>query len=418
MFLKNIHLKNFRCFDDLYLHFEDGNRIRKNTILLGQNGTGKSNLLKATGLVTAGSNALAELLGNPGSWVKNGKDFCEVSATISTKEKKDQALTLKIGREDYFSQVIERNKESLSYIDREVYTSGKNYFVLALGASRRLAGKSRYKGPENFFDNPRANNVATLFNREANLNSLENWAIDLDYRHDEKGLTIVRNVLKSFLPGVTFHEIDKNSRQLIFKTQDGLVPLELLSDGYQNMASWLGDLLYRVTLGFPEMKDPMKAAGLILIDEIDLHLHPSWQRNLLEFFNTRLPGFQLIATTHSPVTAQQAGKSELYALSRENKNIRLVPFKGTPSELLVNQILMSPVFGLESDESKHVTKLKKDFTRLTARSERTSGAIPGLAKIKVQLSSIKTQRPNSLLSDEDKSLLEEIKNAVSKKTEE
>lgn len=415
MFLKSIRLKNFRCFSDLEFSFEEGEFNRKHTLILGQNGTGKSNLLKAIGLVTAGSNALGEILSNPESWIQYGKGFCEISAVITTADKESRVLKLIINRGDYLMEVLSRNKESLSMIDKAITHTDRNYFVIALGASRRLAGKSRSNSLENFYDNRRANNLATLFNREASLNSLENWAIDMDYRHDKKGLDIVRNSLKSFLPGVAFHSINKDTRQLVFKTVDGLITLDLLSDGYQNMASWLGDLLYRVTTAFPERNDPMKARGLILIDEIDLHLHPIWQRNLLAFFRTKLPNFQLVATTHSPITAQQAEKDELYALSREKGKIKLIPFIGNPSKILVNQLLMSPLFGIESDESLNVQKMKKDYTQLTKKINPTEKEQKDIKRLTEKLTAIPIQRTNSLLSSKDKSLLEDIKKAVSKK---
>jgi recombinational DNA repair ATPase RecF len=77
MFLKSVKLTNFRCFDKLELSFSDeGDQIRKRTLLLGENGTGKTNLLKAIALVTAGSNALGELIGNPDDWIQYNKDYC------------------------------------------------------------------------------------------------------------------------------------------------------------------------------------------------------------------------------------------------------------------------------------------------------------------------------------------------------
>lgn len=93
---------------------------------------------------------------------------------------------------------------------------------------------------------------------------------------------------------------------MIFKTPEGEVPLDDLSDGYQNVAVWVGDLLYRITSTFGDYKSPLKARGVLLIDEIDLHLHTKWQRSLLSFLKNKLPNFQLIVTTHSPMVAQQA----------------------------------------------------------------------------------------------------------------
>ncbi len=85
--------------------------------------------------------------------------------------------------------------------------------------------------------------------------------------------------LKDLLPGVSLARIDRENRSLIFETQDGELPLDQLSEGYQNMAAVQGDLLYRITEVYRDYKTPLSARGLLLIDEIDLHLHPVWQRD-------------------------------------------------------------------------------------------------------------------------------------------
>ena len=86
MFLKSIHLNNVKCFSDIDLSFEDENGdIRKWTLLLAENGMGKSTLLKAIGLVTAGSDAIADLLGEPSDWIRSETRGCEISAVLVAK---------------------------------------------------------------------------------------------------------------------------------------------------------------------------------------------------------------------------------------------------------------------------------------------------------------------------------------------
>lgn len=416
MFLKKIYLKNFRCFNELEVSFETPIGNRKHTLILGQNGTGKSNLLKAIGLVTAGSSAIGELIANPDSWIQYKKNSCEIKAIITTTENEERSLRLVINKGDFLADIIDTNKESLAQIDSAINHADRNYFVLALGASRRLASKSRSKSPENFYETRRSNNVATLFNRDANLNSLENWAIDLDYKKNKKGLDIIKKSLNSFLTGVQFDHIDKHSHQLVFKTIDGLITLDLLSDGYQNMASWLGDLLFRVTNAFQNYKEPMKARGLLLIDEIDLHLHPVWQRILLDFFRNKLPNFQLIATTHSPLTAQQAEEDELYALIRNKKAIDWVPFKGAPNKMLVGELLMSPMFGIESDESTKVEKIKDNYRKLRDKKNLTALEKKQFDKLRSKVKVLPiVHRSNSPISDKQLRLLQRVQSELQKK---
>lgn len=190
--------------------------------------------------------------------------------------------------------------------------------------------------------------------------------MDMEYRRSTAGLEIVRNALADLLPGITLSRIDRDTRQLLFATQDGELPLDQLSDGYQNMAAWCGDLLYRITTTYHDYKRPLSARGLLLIDEIDLHLHPVWQRVLQHILDSKLPNFQLLCTTHSPLTAQQAGEGELYFLRREGATgpARLAAYAGVPNKLLTHQALLSPAFGLASMNSKAVEDLRGEYQSL------------------------------------------------------
>ena len=90
------------------------------------------------------------------------------------------------------------------------------------------------------------------------------------------------------------------------KTPSGVVPLTSLSLGYQSMFAWTVDLAWRLLEAFPDSDTPMKESAVVLVDEIDLHLHPRWQRDLRCHMLKHFPNVQFIATTHSPITAQDA----------------------------------------------------------------------------------------------------------------
>lgn len=426
MFLRDISIKNFKCHSDLYLSFEtepdpdegleidvdtDANwPIRKTTFLLGENGTGKSALLKAVALVTAGSTALSHLLGDTAEWVTNGKKTCELRATLTTAEGEDREIRLRIDRGAQLVEILEKNRSSLELIDRAIAHADRNYFVVAYGASRRLNRDSQFfteKSPLSF---PRSANVFSLFNPDAQLVSLANWAMELDYTGKGDGLKTVKRALDSFLvEHVSFRRIDRERKQLIFATPDGELPLSQLSDGYQNVASWVGDLMYRINETFRDFKDPLKARGLLLIDEIDLHLHPRWQRLLHAFLTNKLPNFQIVATTHSPLTAQQAAKGELYALRREAKKVGLTPFRGAPNKMLLHQILMSPVFGLESDESLEMEQERSQIREQTLKSRTRTNAKSQVLKGTPAGEGLPLNvRTNGLLSEDDVNLLKTI----------
>ena len=238
----------------------------------------------------------------------------------------------------------------------------RNYFVMGYGVTRRpsLGAKEFSQIAERGLTHPRARAIATMFAPEAMLVSFEQWAMDIDYRGGEQSTTILRQAMNKLLPGMKFEGIDRKRRELIFKTIDGSVPFQQLSDGYQNMANLCGDMLYRITTTFEDYKGPLKTRGLLLIDEMDLHLHPIWQRQLMEFLSTALPNLQIVGTSHSPMIAQQLREGELFVVERPSPRAGAVirPIVGDPSRLTLSQ-LMSPMFGIESSESVRVQALRK-----------------------------------------------------------
>ena len=188
------------------------------------------------------------------------------------------------------------------------------------------------------------------------------------------------------------------------------MPLHALSDGYLAMAAWIGDLLFQVLEIFDDLaEEPLTARGLLLIDEVDLHLHPKLQRELLSFLNKWLPNFQFIVTTHSPMTAQQADDGELYCLMREAGDIQIYPFAGTPKKLLLHQLVMTPMFGLDTDESKEIEDIKNRYRHLRNKAE---VSVEELAELK-QLTDFLTDLPiggrsNMKISEEHAELLRKI----------
>ncbi len=394
MFLQKLVLENVRSIEHLEISFlNDEDSIRKWTFILGENGCGKSTILRAIALLLAGSEALPELLGNPDSWIRNGKNECLIHADLVNKEGKVSPIDLRLSRGQLLKETFENNRDSLNFLDKALSHTARNYLAIGYGVSRRLNNeKSLNSAQSNIFRHPRAGSVATLFKPDATLNSLEQWAMDLDYQTSGKGLKLVQSSLNNLLPGVKFSHIDKENKQLLFKTADGVVPLSYLSDGYQNVVAWSSDLLYRVTSVFKDHKNPFQARGLLLIDEIDLHLHPLWQRRLMNFLTDRLPNFQIIATTHSAITVHQAGKGELFILKRDkpNSSPKIEQYQAAPRDLKLHQLLVSPIFGLESSDSLAVEKLKTDYYKLKSKANLSDSEVEKFKGIKDEVAELPT----------------------------
>ncbi len=411
MFLKSIRLNNIKCFSDIFLSFENENGdIRKWTLLLADNGTGKSTLLKAIALVTSGSDAIADLLEEPSDWIRYKAQNCEISAVLVTKEKEERKINLRIQSGDSRADVIVRNKKSLAWFDDALTRKSRDYFVLGFGTSRRLSPVKNRRSKTSAFSNNKAQCVATLFDPDAATTSIDSWAMDLDYLKNRAGSEIVRQVLSNLLPDIKFYSIDKQKGQLLFDTPDGIVPLHNLSDGYIAMAAWMGDLLFQLLENFEGLgEQPLTASGLLLIDEVDLHLHPKRQRELFSFLKEWLPNFQFVVTSHSPFTAQQADRGELHCLVREAKNIHIYPFSGNPKTLLLHQLAMSPAFGLNTDESKKVEDMKQQYRTLRDKADLSVKEQAELDKLTTAITELPLGgRASMILSEEHEQLLRKI----------
>lgn len=415
MFLQRLVLDNVRSIKQLELPFlkEDG-KIRKWTFILGENGCGKSTILRAVALLLAGSEALPELLGNPDSWIRNGESECLIHADFENKKGESRTIDLRLRRGALLKETFERNRETLNVLDEALSHTSRSYLTIGYGVSRRLSNdKSLSSLSNNIFRHSRASCVATLFQPDATLNSLEQWAMDLDYQTSGAGIELINSALKDLLPEIDFYKIDKVNRQLLFKTPDGILPLSALSDGYQNVIAWCGDLLFRITSTFKDHKNPFEARGLLLIDEIDLHLHPLWKRKLVDFLTVKLPNFQIIATTHSAITVHQAGEGELFMLRRKEPNSAptLTHFEGAPRDLKLNQLLISPIFGLESSDSLKVEEIKNKYRELRSKNSRSLSEENELSMVTSEIESL----PTSDYFPQEQSqikLLEEIQKAL------
>ncbi|MGH6967140.1 MAG: AAA family ATPase [Phenylobacterium sp.] len=97
---------------------------------------------------------------------------------------------------------------------------------------------------------------------------------------------------------------EKEKTGVWVETYSGQVPLHSLSIGYQTMFAWTVDLAWRLAEHHKDSKDPLREPAIVLIDELDLHLHPKWQRRVRRDLSAVFPQVQFIVTTHSPVLAQ------------------------------------------------------------------------------------------------------------------
>jgi hypothetical protein len=123
--------------------------------------------------------------------------------------------------------------------------------------------------------------------------------------------------LTVFLSGFSDPTVEESPLRLRVTKAGERLYLDQLSDGERSLLAIVADLVRRLSLANPELADPLEGAGVVLIDEIELHLHPTWQRSVVEKLRTTFPNIQFIASTHSPFVIQSLRAGELINLDPE-----------------------------------------------------------------------------------------------------
>ena len=123
-----------------------------------------------------------------------------------------------------------------------------------------------------------------------------------------------RRALGVFLEGFSDLRVEEDPLRLGVTKGGERFYLNQLSDGERSLLAIVADLVRRLDLANPEINDPLLGAGVVLIDELELHLHPTWQRSVVEKLRTMFPNIQFIATTHSPFVIQSLRPGELINL--------------------------------------------------------------------------------------------------------
>ena len=172
------------------------------------------------------------------------------------------------------------------------------------------------------------------------------------------------------------------------KTEDGQIPIDNVSQGMSSIFGWVGTLIQRMYEINANAEEPAKQPALVLVDEIDAHLHPEWQQKLTGIVREHFPNVQIIATTHSPLIVAGMKQRELLIASRVADKVTVSPAIIDPEGLRADQLLTSPIFGLTSTRSPEVAA-KIDQLRslhLLGKVDRNAAEETEFAELKKELS--------------------------------
>ena len=299
VWFKSISLENVRSFgtkQTINFTDNDGKAARWN-VILGDNGTGKTTVLKG----------LALFFGRNGIDLKHFFRDLKLEAETSIILEKDDLSTaiLKQDYKWYSSGDTIGVGNAMSHMNEgRHFEDGKPIpaiHIRAYGANRRIGNVGISGEQMNYF--------TSLFNENTSLINAEEWLIQTDYidyknKEAEKRFYLVRLMLLNLFRNDAsdiFISIESGTPKVYFKTHYGDVRLHELSLGYKTLIAWMVDFAKGLLDRYPDSKDPLAEPAVCLVDELDLHLHPKFQRNIIQFLTETFPNTQFIVTAHSPL---------------------------------------------------------------------------------------------------------------------
>lgn len=339
MYLTKISLKNVRSLKSITWEIEQ-DQCPGWHVIIGDNGSGKSTFLKAISLILI-FNQFDALRQNSNEWLNRNAENGHINIELlrdtehdyftgkgSTPKKKLLPLKVEFSRSSN-KVIIKKEKSTL---DPSRYIWGetvKGWFSAAYGPFRRFSGGDKdYQ--KLFYSHPRLAAHLSIFGEDVALGESIEWLKKLQFKNLESpSEDSLINTLISFINNTELlphgTKINKISSEGVEFIDGNRCPLlvEELSDGYRSILSMTFEMIRQLAQVYDvnqifggEDNARIIAPGVVLIDEIDVHLHPTWQKQIGIWFCKYFPNIQFIVSTHSPIICQAATKGTVYRLPR------------------------------------------------------------------------------------------------------
>jgi energy-coupling factor transporter ATP-binding protein EcfA2 len=382
MHFRSLLLKNVRAFGSAQsLEFADDWNL-----ILGENGVGKTTLMQALAVMWPTPTYASPADTKPTLYTpklsehEKDEDFVHFirrggsgEATMTAILTTDVGANVKVGVTIIPSMEWEDPLKEVIWLDDPRILQGGGPLVIGYGAARHVGRDNLEEVDKREATESLFGHVIDLYDAELIMEKLHHAALsDIDPVNgpDKRRLDAVKSVVAALLPGdLSADDIQVRGPRIAgrppdqcgvhVRTPSGFAAFADLSLGYQTMFALTVDLAWRLFNAFPNSKEsPLRESAIVLIDEVDLHMHPQWQRDLRRLMLAHFPRVQFIATTHSPVTAQEAlsegGNVVVVDWADGEAHIHKNPV--APGDWRSDQLLESELFKFGSDRSKQTEK--------------------------------------------------------------
>jgi hypothetical protein len=311
-------------------------------VIIGDNGAGKSTALRGVALALIGPRNAEALRQDWREWLPSEAKTGGVRISLEdhpednwagkgTKTKNYYLQAKVVIKRDLRRVVLEPGKIIGAQPNRHIWSEKPGWFAASFGPFRRFTGGDK-DAEKLFYSHPRLARHLSVFGEDVALTECLSWLSQLRFEqldnHQKSGdlLEDIRAFVNQdgFLPhGVSFESVD--SKRVKFLDGNGVqVPVNHLGDGFRSILSLTFELLRQMALAWPganlfekgaDGSVHVKHSGVVMIDEIDAHLHPTWQRRIGFWLTKHFPKVQFLVTTHSPLVCHAAEKGSIFRLS-------------------------------------------------------------------------------------------------------
>lgn len=361
MYLRTLHVHNIRLLASQELSFSrPGGKPRMWTVLLGDNGTCKTSILQCIALAALGEKLALSAEFVPAWLIRQGAAQAAFRVDGVLPDHAAQSPRPYFGSGTIWADAS-RNVLWDSGDERGEQLAVRDPFFLAgYGAHRILPQPGESFSPPSY---PEFDRVKGLFNRRHRMLATDFYqqlrsrstALARDFTRvldtalqatlgDERLLPRLVGIERRGAGGVQESERLLFERKFKFSVADNELKLEAfnLSEGYQSMIGWIADLIGHYALREGRVVAPGEMTGLVLLDEIDLHLHPTWQGRIVPILKQTFPKLQFVVTTHSPLVLTGFEPEEIMRLEFDRDGLvrvhhdELRPATATTAEILAS----------------------------------------------------------------------------------
>ena len=399
MYVNKIELKNIRGFEDLKFNLArpDGSYAGW-TVFTGDNGSGKSSLLKAIAVALTGKDTARALQPSFHRWIREGAAEQEgrIELTIAPQKGVDDfsgggktayknfpaTIVLKNVGKETTTEVIDSQKTARRGLWS---TDAHGWFSCGYGPFRRVFGAS----PEatRLMVGATTERFVTMFQEAASLFEVDQWLRNLSHKKlegkttESAHLDLLLEILRDdLMPNqITVDRVDSDG--LWLKDRHGLqLAWSDMSDGYRAALALLADILRHLISAYgieglaekdADGKLKIIKGGVVMIDEIDAHLHPEWQREIGFWLKQHFPNIQFLVTTHSPIICQAADENGLFVLPEPGGDEKPRALTQQEYNTVITSrpdtILLTAAFGLQNTRSPRAVQGRAEYSKLMAK---------------------------------------------------